>query len=141
MARQKKDESNYLCLPSKVTLSWLYKHVPWKLWTAVIGLLIASFWAGVKFSDISLIREIRGKPRLTTESHQSIEGFIHFSALEPETPHALAAGTTGIVRSEGTILRLSPSRDANGSEILAGVRLEVLKVDGEWVKVKVLKAP
>ncbi len=141
MTRQLQDESNGLGPPSKVTLAWLYEHVPWHLWAAAIGLLVASFWVGVEFSDLSLIRDIRGKPQLTIETHQSIEGFVHFSAIEPVTPHALVAGATVIVRSSGTLLRLSPSRDADGSDISAGVRLEVLKVDGEWLKVKTLKEP
>lgn len=133
---EKKDKSDDLSLPSKVTLSWLFKHVPWKFWTAGISFLVATFLAGAKFSNIFNSQEIRSKPKATTTSHQSVEGFIHLSAINLETSH-VAVGSTGVVRSEGTILRLSPSLDANGTKILEGMRVEILKIDGEWIKVKV----
>jgi len=141
MVKKSQDKSNDLCSPGKVTLAWLYKNVPWQLWTAAIGLLVASFWAGVEFSDLSIIREIRGKPPLNIAPNRSLEGFVHFSAIEQETSHTLVAGATGIVRGGGTTLRLSPSRDADGPDIPQGARLKVLKVDGEWAKVNILKTP
>lgn len=47
-------------LPSKVTLSWLVKHVPVSFWITSVSLLAASFILGVHASQISLVKEIFG---------------------------------------------------------------------------------
>ena len=35
-----------LKIPDRVTLHWLYKHVPYTLWASLVGLLAASFFIG-----------------------------------------------------------------------------------------------
>ncbi len=47
-----------LLLPEKVTIPWLLKYVPVRLWLSVLGLLLAAFLAGVASSRISIVKEI-----------------------------------------------------------------------------------
>lgn len=44
-------------VPNKITLPWLFRHVPASLWLAAGGLLIAAFIAGIKASNLSIVRE------------------------------------------------------------------------------------
>lgn len=52
---------NNLDLPEKVTLSWLWKHVPAKFWFVLIGLFIAAFILGVTLGQIGWVKEVFGK--------------------------------------------------------------------------------
>ena len=52
--------------PEKVTIPWLLKHVPVRLWLAVLGLLLAAFVAGVSSTHISIVREIFNLDKLST---------------------------------------------------------------------------
>ncbi len=56
--------------PEKVTIPWLLKHVPVRLWLAVFGLLLAAFLAGVNSTRISIVKEIfhLDKPPFTIQS-------------------------------------------------------------------------
>jgi hypothetical protein len=36
-----------LPMPSNVTLGWLFNHVPYKFWVALVGIVVVSFCAGV----------------------------------------------------------------------------------------------
>lgn len=44
--------------PEKVTIPWLVKHVPVRLWLAVLGLLLTAFLVGINSTRLSIIREI-----------------------------------------------------------------------------------
>ena len=55
----------------KVTIPWLIKHVSIPLWAGAISLLIAVFVAGIKASDISLVREMFGLKACVNESTTS----------------------------------------------------------------------
>lgn len=61
-------EKSELSPPEKVTIPWLFKHVPIPLMVAAAGLLIAFFVAGIKLSDISLVRESFGLKACEVES-------------------------------------------------------------------------
>jgi len=52
--------------PEKVTIPWLLKHVPVRLWLAVLGLLFAAFLIGVNSTRISIVREIFHLDKLST---------------------------------------------------------------------------
>lgn len=54
----RKHSSQPLEPPDKVTLSWLFTHVPVPLWGAFIGLLIAMFSLGVTSSKFEIVRRI-----------------------------------------------------------------------------------
>jgi len=47
-----------LCPPEEVTIPWLLKHVPVRLWLAALSLLLAAFLAGVGSTRISIVGEI-----------------------------------------------------------------------------------
>lgn len=42
----------------EVTLEWIFKHLPIKLWLALISLLLAAFGAGVSLGQTTFIREL-----------------------------------------------------------------------------------
>lgn len=42
--------------PDRVTLKWLWEHVPYTLWVFFIGLLISAFTLGVTFADTKLYK-------------------------------------------------------------------------------------
>ena len=69
----KRTSSGTLEVPPKVTLSWLFKHVPVGLWMAAAALLLAAFVAGVKSSEISLIREIFGLQKTPSMSGSDVQ--------------------------------------------------------------------
>lgn len=47
---------NELTPPAKVTLKWLWEHVPYRLWFYLIGLLISAFTLGVTFSETKMYK-------------------------------------------------------------------------------------
>ena len=69
----KRASSGTLEVPPKVTLSWLFKHVPVGLWVAAGALFLAAFAAGVKSSEISLIREIFGLQKTPPMSGSDVQ--------------------------------------------------------------------
>ena len=46
----------------KITLSWLFKHVPMTLWFSFFGVLLAAFVAGIRAGQIPWIRDWFTKP-------------------------------------------------------------------------------
>jgi len=56
---QNSKTSPKLLKSEKITIYWLFKHVPIKLWLAAIGLLIAIFIAGIEASELTLIKELK----------------------------------------------------------------------------------
>ncbi|RMH45687.1 MAG: hypothetical protein D6694_04415 [Gammaproteobacteria bacterium] len=52
--------SKELSPPEKVTLAWLWKHVPARFWASAIGILFAAFMLGIQASRLSLIKEMFG---------------------------------------------------------------------------------
>ena len=130
--------SDKLCSPKKVTIDWLIKHVPYKMWIVCISLFSTVFWIGVESSNLAIIREIRQKIPITTVQPKSIEGYVHTSAITHDTDRPFIIGTMVVVRTGGTILRISPSLDADGTNINAGAKLKVIRVNGEWIKANIL---
>lgn len=47
-----------LAPPDSVTLSWLYQHVPAKLWASAAGILATAFLAGVSISQVPFVRRL-----------------------------------------------------------------------------------
>ena len=47
----KKDTLKY---PDKITLKWLWTHVPYRFWFVLIGLLITAFSLGITFANTKL---------------------------------------------------------------------------------------
>jgi len=47
--------------PAKVTLHWLFRHVPIRLWIWLVGLLITAFIIGVRIGGIGWVRSLIGK--------------------------------------------------------------------------------
>lgn len=47
-------------VPGKVTISWLARHVPVKLWAAGVGIIVAIFVAGIKAAQFRFVQEIVG---------------------------------------------------------------------------------
>lgn len=54
-------ESAGLEYPHKVTLSWIWKHVPVRFWIWLVSLLIAAFLIGVTVGQISWIQDLISK--------------------------------------------------------------------------------
>lgn len=52
------DTQNDLSVPEKVTLKWLYSHVPIKFWWLLIVLTFTAFMAGVLAARLSIIQEL-----------------------------------------------------------------------------------
>ena len=52
--------SKELSPPEKVTLAWLWKHVPARFWISAIGILFAAFMLGIQASRLSLVKEMFG---------------------------------------------------------------------------------
>lgn len=47
-----------LKLPERVTLRWLYEHVPYSLWASLVGLLLAAFALGITAAiKLSLVQQ------------------------------------------------------------------------------------
>lgn len=46
--------------PEKVTISWLARHVPVKLWAAGAGIILGIFVAGIKAAQYRFVQEIVG---------------------------------------------------------------------------------
>ena len=44
--------------PEKITLAWLFRHVPWTFWTGLIGLLIAVFFCGAQIGQTKFYQDI-----------------------------------------------------------------------------------
>lgn len=70
-----KDE---LVLPDKVTLSWLFRHVPCKFWWWLLGLFVVVFILGIRIGQTTFIREIMGY----SISGGSVNGQSKLSAQE-----------------------------------------------------------
>jgi len=63
-----------LILPEKVTIIWLIKHVPARLWAASIGIIIASFIAGIQSSQLTTVQEIfKLKPVVNNHASLPVE--------------------------------------------------------------------
>lgn len=50
-----------LALPEKVTLGWLWQHVPLSLWFWLIGLVASAFLVGIRVGQIASIRQLFGQ--------------------------------------------------------------------------------
>ena len=57
-----------LTFPDKVTVSWLYHHMPVPIWLTLGGLITAAFIGGVTSGQTTFVRELFGKasPAMTT---------------------------------------------------------------------------
>ncbi|MBI4681364.1 MAG: hypothetical protein HY753_09245, partial [Nitrospirae bacterium] len=44
--------------PDKITLKWLYTHVPYRFWIIFISLLITAFSLGITFANTKLYKSI-----------------------------------------------------------------------------------
>ena len=55
----------------KVTLAWLYRRVPVKIWGTLAGFIVAAFLGGVSLGQTTFIRELLGKheppPKISSE--------------------------------------------------------------------------
>lgn len=47
-----------LALPEKMTLKWLWEHVPYRFWAWSLALLFAAFTLGITFSETSLYKSL-----------------------------------------------------------------------------------
>jgi hypothetical protein len=56
--------------PEKVTLSWLYKHVPVKLWISFVAILLTAFSLGLAFSETKLYGTIKGEIHSSQEKSE-----------------------------------------------------------------------
>lgn len=52
--------------PSKVTLKWLYQHVPWSIWVGLIGALMTAFSLGLVFSETDLYKSLKQSSEIST---------------------------------------------------------------------------
>jgi hypothetical protein len=57
-------EVRHLPVPERVTLRWLYHHVPIPLWVSALALLGASFTAGIQASRLAFVRDVFGLPTI-----------------------------------------------------------------------------
>ena len=46
-------------MPDKVTLKWLWDHVPWHVWVSLVGLLATAFALGIAFSETNLYKSLK----------------------------------------------------------------------------------
>ena len=44
--------------PDKITLKWMWSHVPYRFWFFLIGLLITAFSLGITFADTKLYKSL-----------------------------------------------------------------------------------
>ncbi len=79
--------------PAKVTLPWLFHHVPVKYWISFFGLLLASFFIGIQASRLSLVQEILNLRKQTLQEDRT--------GLEPAESTNIFAD----VSKDGSILR------------------------------------
>ena len=57
--KSKKDAAKPEMPPDeKITIDWLMKHVPFRLWASFAGLLLGAFGAGVTVGQFSFVREL-----------------------------------------------------------------------------------
>jgi hypothetical protein len=61
-----KPQTKEIEYPNKVTLKWLYHHVPWSFWAWLIGLLISAFSLGVVVSETELYKALKSDPTKQT---------------------------------------------------------------------------
>ncbi|WP_057833214.1 hypothetical protein [Colwellia sp. TT2012] len=54
-----KPQSKEIEYPNKVTLKWLYHHVPWTFWAWIIGLLLSAFSLGVAVSETEFYKTLK----------------------------------------------------------------------------------
>ncbi len=47
-----------LSYPEKITLKWLWIHVPWRFWVSLILLIFAIFSLGIRFSNTKLYKSL-----------------------------------------------------------------------------------
>ena len=47
-----------LSIPERVTLAWLFKHVPVHLWAAALGVIAAVFVLGIKAAHWPFVKEV-----------------------------------------------------------------------------------
>jgi len=97
-------------MPEKVTLVWLFRHVPVSLWMQFSGLVVAVFLAGVTVGQTSFVQELIGKsPRPTNSAGEAREE--KQSASGAELP--LSVGATVLVESLNIAVRLEPAGNYN----------------------------
>lgn len=49
-------ETKSIKYPDKITLKWLYAHVPYRFWSYLLGLLLAAFILGTTFANTQLYK-------------------------------------------------------------------------------------
>ncbi len=47
--------------PESVTLSWLYTHLPIKIWGVLGSLILTAVFIGIQIGDINTVRQLLGK--------------------------------------------------------------------------------
>lgn len=55
LSKNKKEELEY---PDKVTLKWLWSHVPYSFWIFLISLLVAAFSLGITLANTKLYNSL-----------------------------------------------------------------------------------
>jgi hypothetical protein len=53
---QKQDR--YLEFPERVTLSWLWRHVPFSFWVWLVGLLVSAFLIGISIGQLKIVQHL-----------------------------------------------------------------------------------
>lgn len=56
--KSNKTELKPMEYPNKITLKWLYTHVPYRFWTFLLGLLFAAFILGTTFANTKLYKSL-----------------------------------------------------------------------------------
>lgn len=104
-------------LPEKITLAWLFHNVPYKFWFWLVGLIIASFLAGVQSTKLSVVKEAFNLAPLALEMKtdekpaSSISTFkVSLLVLEP--------GTNGSTFNPHYIESLQVSNNLNFIQVL-----------------------
>lgn len=58
--------------PDKVTLKWLWEHVPYTLWCLLIGLLISAFTLGVTVADTKIYKSATSLLTPNTSTNKNV---------------------------------------------------------------------
>ena len=98
--------------PAKVTLPWLFHHVPAKYWISFLSLLLASFLIGIQASKLSLVQEIFNLPKQTL-----LEGRARLEPAESSNIFAYVSKDGSILRSNDFPWKITKTKSRDGEII------------------------
>ena len=134
-----------LDFPERVTLAWLWRHVPVKLWASAAGLLVTVFLVGVSISRVAFVRRLLD-PYIEPTRNETTRGDGIAQVLDKRTKELIAGHNSRVAELQKAIATeehnygVSPSyshREA-GSRLREDLKAEYQRYNQELLELRKL---